>query len=266
MADLPLVDHFGGGSLRVRPADHLWGTGAIVGSSIAARIPARHELTALTVGSAAMAISLGSIAVVPNLPLAIVVGTIGGAGSGIAFTPWFSLLQRMTPDRDRGTAFAMAETFEQTSFVAGMVAAGALISILGVQPTYLVSGLLLALAAGTARRLARPRPLPHREPVLVLAAVVILRPGRWRRLCPRRGPLLPHRRRVVVAHPLDLDVAGARDQLGGAATAARVDERVAASVHDERRGAAPPQSIRPRPVADHGRIWRPTPAGQKHRS
>ena len=163
VADLPLVDHLGGGATGYALLTTLWGTGAIVGSSIAARIPARHELTALTVGSAAMAISLGSIAVVPNLALAIAVGTIGGAGSGIAFTPWFSLLQRMTPDADRGTAFAMAETFEQTSFVAGMVAAGALISILGVQPTYLVSGLLLALAAGTARRLARSRPLPPRS-------------------------------------------------------------------------------------------------------
>ena len=87
----------------------------------------------------------------------------------------------MTPDGDRGTAFAMAETFEQTSFVAGMVAAGALISILGVQPTYLVSGLLLAAAAGTARRLARLGGTASVEPVLVLAAVVILRPRPWRR-------------------------------------------------------------------------------------
>ena len=170
VADLPLVDHLGGGATGYALLTTLWGTGAIVGSSIAARIPARHELTALTVGSAAMAISLGSIAVVPNLPLAIAVGTIGGAGSGIAFTPWFSLLQRMTPDGDRGTAFAMAETFEQTSFVAGMVAAGALISSLGVQPTYLVSGLLLAAAAGTAHRLARSAAAPSLEPRLVLTA------------------------------------------------------------------------------------------------
>ena len=74
----------------------------------------------------------------------------------------------MTPD-DRGTAFAMAETFEQTSFVAGMVAAGALISTLGVQPTYLVSGLLLAAAAGTARRVARVSAPGPVEPALALA-------------------------------------------------------------------------------------------------
>jgi MFS family permease len=169
VADLPLVDHLGGGATGYALLTTLWGTGAIIGSSVAGRIPARHELTALAAGSAAMALSVGSIALVPNLPLAIAVGAIGGAGSGIAFTPWFSLLQRMTPDRDRGTAFAMAETFEQTSFVAGMVAAGALISTLGVQPTYLVSGLLLAAAAATARRLARASAPGVVEPVLALA-------------------------------------------------------------------------------------------------
>ena len=169
VADLPLVDHLGGGATGYALLTTLWGTGAIAGSSIAARIPARHELASLTVGSAAMAIALGSIAVVPNLPLAIAVGTIGGAGSGIAFTPWFSLLQRMTPDRDRGTAFAMAETFEQLSFVGGMIAAGGLISAVGVQATYLVPGLLLAAAAGTAHRLARSPATPTADRVLILA-------------------------------------------------------------------------------------------------
>ena len=39
--------------------------------------------------------------------------------------------------------------------------------------------------------------------------------------------------RVVVAHALDLDVARAGNQLGGATTAARIDQRVAIAVHDE---------------------------------
>ena len=155
VADLPLVEHLGGGATGYALLTTLWGAGAVVGSSVAARIPTRHELTALTVGTAAMAVSLGSIAVVPNLPVAIAVGAIGGVGSGIAFTPWFSLLQRMTADGDRGTAFAMAETFEQASFVGGMVAAGGLVGAIGVQPTYLVAGALLAAAAVTARRLTR---------------------------------------------------------------------------------------------------------------
>ena len=75
VADLPLVDHLGGDVTGYALLTTLWGAGAIVGSSVAARIPARHELTALTVGVSRN----GDIAGVdrglcPNLPLAIAVG------------------------------------------------------------------------------------------------------------------------------------------------------------------------------------------------
>jgi MFS family permease len=167
VSDLPLVDHLGGGPTGYALLTTLWGTGAIVGSTIAGRVPAGHELRALTVGTGAMALSIGSLALVPNLPLAIAVGTIGGLGSGVAFTPWYSLMQRATPDPERGTAFAMAETFEQSAFVGGMVAAGGLISLLGAQPTYLVAGFLLAGAVATAHGLARS---PAEIPVYALLA------------------------------------------------------------------------------------------------
>ena len=155
VADLPLVDHFDGGSLGYALLTTLWGAGAIAGSWLASRMPARLERRSLVAGTALMAVSLGSIAVMPNLPAAILVGTVGGVGSGFAFTPWFSLLQRLTPDRDRGTAFAMAETFEQCSFIAGMVAAGAVVEAIGARPTYLVPGGLLAVATALAVHDAR---------------------------------------------------------------------------------------------------------------
>lgn len=151
VADLPLVDHFDGGAVAYALLTTLWGAGAVLGSSLATRIPPHREAAALTGGTLAMAVSLGSIAVMPTLPLAIAVGTVGGVGSGVAFTPWYSLLQRVTPDRFRGTAFAMAETFEQVSFVGGMVVAGGLVTVLGAQPTYLVPGALLAVASWVAR-------------------------------------------------------------------------------------------------------------------
>ena len=69
VADLPLVDHLGGGAAGYALLTTLWGTGAIVGSSIAARIPVRHELAALTAGSTAMAISVASIALDAQPPL-----------------------------------------------------------------------------------------------------------------------------------------------------------------------------------------------------
>jgi MFS family permease len=100
-------------------------------------------------------VSIGSISVMPNLATAIAVGTVGGLGSGIAFAPWFSLLQRATADGERGTAFAIAETLEQSSFIAGMVLAGAVVGLLGPQATYLLPGALLLGATIVAIRLDR---------------------------------------------------------------------------------------------------------------
>lgn len=155
VADLPLVDHFGGGSVGYALLTTLWGAGAVAGSWGVARVSADHERRALVAGTTAMAVSIGSIALMPNLPAVIAVGTLGGVGSGIAFTPWFSLLQRATPDGERGTAFAMAETFEQSAFVTGMIVAGGAVGFLGPRATYLVPGALLLLAAGVAHRFGR---------------------------------------------------------------------------------------------------------------
>jgi hypothetical protein len=49
----------------------------------------------------------------------------------IAFTPWFSLFPRATADSQRGTAFAMADMFEQSSFITGMIVAGLAVGFLG---------------------------------------------------------------------------------------------------------------------------------------
>lgn len=158
VADLPLIDHFGGGSLAYALLTTLWGVGAIAGSATAGRLPPRLEGACLTGGALAMGLSLGSLFVVPNLPLAIALGTIGGFGDGLAFTPWYTLMQRLTPDHERGAAFAMAETIDQGAFVGGMVAAGPVIHAVGVQPTYLVPGVLMLAAAGAAHRLRREPP------------------------------------------------------------------------------------------------------------
>jgi MFS family permease len=155
VADLPLVDHFGGGSVAYALLTALWGGGAVAGSVLAGRIARRHEPTALVGGAAAMGLSLGVLAVVPNLPLAIAVGVVGGAGDGVLFVPWYSMLQRLTPDAERGTAFAMADTLDQTAFVAGMVVAGPLVEVVGVQATYLFPGVLMLGAAYLATGIDR---------------------------------------------------------------------------------------------------------------
>lgn len=153
VADLPLVDHLGGGSVGYALLTTLWGIGAVAGSWAAARLPEHLETRALVIGTTAMALSVSSLSVLPNLAAVIVVGAVGGLGSGVVFPPWFSLLQRSTSDAERGTTFAIAETFEQTSFLAGMTMAGLLVGWVGPRTTYLVPGALLLVATAMARRL-----------------------------------------------------------------------------------------------------------------
>jgi MFS family permease len=156
VADLPLVDELGGGSVAYALLTSLWGIGAVAGSTATTRLAARHERLAFVGGTAAMGVSLGSISVMPNLPAAIVVGTLGGLGAGLSFTQWYTLLQRASPDAERGTSFAIAETIEQVAFVVGMVAAGPVVDALGPQPTYLVPGVLLLTATVAAAASSGP--------------------------------------------------------------------------------------------------------------
>jgi len=158
VADLPLVDRLGGGSVGYALLTTLWGVGAVVGSWAAARLPERLETRALVLGTTAMALSVSSLAVLPDLGVVIAVGAVGGLGSGIVFPPWFSLLQRRASDAERGTTFAVAETFEQTSFLAGMTVAGLLVGAIGPRATYLIPGALLLAAAAAARRLTSEDP------------------------------------------------------------------------------------------------------------
>ena len=65
VADLPLVDHFDGGSVAYALLTTLWGTGAVVGSALARRTPRQLERRALVMGTAAMAVSLASLSVAP---------------------------------------------------------------------------------------------------------------------------------------------------------------------------------------------------------
>jgi MFS family permease len=155
VADLPLVEHFHAGSVGYGLLTTLWGLGAVVGSWIAARsLTERSEFRAFALGTVAMAASIGSIAAMPTFPLAVLVGTVGGVGSGFALTPWFGLVQRHSEDRVRSRVFAAAETCEQIAFVIGMVAGGFIVSAIGPRPTYLVPGGLLAAGSVVAGGLA----------------------------------------------------------------------------------------------------------------
>jgi MFS family permease len=192
VADLPLADHFDAGSAGYGLLTTLWGLGAVAGSWAAARwLRPSGEALALALGTTAMAVSLGSIAAMPAFAPIVLVGTIGGIGSGYAFTPWFTMVQRLTEDLHRGRVFAAAEACEQGAFVAGMLVAGWIVDAIGPRPTYLVPGLLLTLGATIAARIWRSIPASVAVPTAQPPGAVAAEPAVGRQPEPPPGVQAP---------------------------------------------------------------------------
>ena len=93
-----------------------------------------------------MAVSLGSIAVLPTFVLIVAVGAVGGTGSGFVFVPILLLVQHNTTDRVRGRVVAATESSEQVAFLIGMGTAAAVLGHVQPQHAYALAGLALLCA------------------------------------------------------------------------------------------------------------------------
>jgi MFS family permease len=163
--DPALSRYFHAGSIGYGLLTAVWGAGAVVGALVAGRtVSISVAPRAVVWGMAAMAVSLGSIVVLPNFALIVAAGAIGGAGSGFVFIPWLLLIQHHAPDAIRGRVVAAAEAFDQMAFLAGMGVAVPAIALTNPHQAYAVCGVLLTAAAGiaaassTTRASAAPAP------------------------------------------------------------------------------------------------------------
>ncbi len=145
--DPALSRYFHAGSLGYGLLTAVWGAGAVVGAVVAGRVvTVERAHHAVVRGMAAMAVSLGSIAVLPTFPLIVAAGAIGGAGSGFVFIPWLLLLQHHSPDHVRGRVVAAADAFDQIAFLAGMGLAVPAIALANPHRAYALAGMLLVAA------------------------------------------------------------------------------------------------------------------------
>jgi MFS family permease len=168
--DPVLTRYFHAGSVGYGLLTTVWGAGAVAGAVVAGRtVTVRRAGPAVVWGMAGMAVSLGSIPLLPNFALIVAAGAIGGVGNGFVFIPWLLLVQHHTGDAIRGRVVAAAEAFEQLAFLAGMGAIVPVIASVGPHRAYAIPGALLAVAAGAATappRAARPAtadPFPAAE-------------------------------------------------------------------------------------------------------
>lgn len=146
--DPVLTRFFHAGSIGYGLLTTVWGGGAVVGAILAGRsITVVNARVAVTWGMAAMAVSLGSIVILPNFALIVAAGAVGGVGSGFVFVPWLLMVQHHSEDAVRGRVIAATETFDQIMFLTGMGLAVPTLGWLGPHHGYGLAGVLLALAA-----------------------------------------------------------------------------------------------------------------------
>ena len=110
-------------------------------------------------------------AVAPFFWLILMTFALGGFGNGLALVHDRLLLAHTVPEALHGRLFALHKTCTSGAFVIAFVAAGALISTLGVQAMFLFAGLLLIVIILVVR--------PH----LQGAVAGTHRPSRRRRRC-----------------------------------------------------------------------------------
>lgn len=133
-----------------------WGLGMLLGSAAApaaARRWPRERLFWISVAIVGVAVLAASQAQV--LSPVLVFWLFAGAGNAVGTVAYESLLQERTPDALRGRIIAAVEACVHVSFLIGALFASGLASAVGIRGSYIVSGLLLLVAAMVGRRLFR---------------------------------------------------------------------------------------------------------------
>jgi MFS family permease len=114
-------------------------------------------------GRATMAVGIGLVAALPLLPAAVACYALGGVGGGFMAVAAQSLIVRRTPDEMRARLLAAIDGCRNLAFGAGVLAAGAVVQLLGPRPAYALVGVgvLIGCApiAALVRQLGGPRPL-----------------------------------------------------------------------------------------------------------
>ncbi len=147
VADRPLSEDFGAGSIGFGLMIGLWGAGSVAGSWLATRLKASQEPAALVTGFALAGLAGLAIWVSPVFALVLVANVMWGLGDALAVVAEQGIIQRRTPEAVRSRVVAANEAMVHTALMAGFLLATPAIDAIGPQATYAIGG-VAALAAG----------------------------------------------------------------------------------------------------------------------
>jgi MFS family permease len=164
VADAPLAEFFGAGSIGFALLITCWGSGSVLGAACGRFMNARTEPVWLAVASFGIAAAAFGVGWAPALPVALVCLLIMGTSDGITMVAENGIMQRRTPDALRSRTMAAFEAVLSLGLAIAYILAGPVLHAVGPQPVYRIGGLTALVAALTLSPLIRLRHVPEIEP------------------------------------------------------------------------------------------------------
>ena len=174
VADVPLAEKFGAGSLGFGLMITAWGAGSAAGSFAGRWLNEAKEPRALFLGMLLVGFATAAIAVSPWFAPIIAMCLFSGIGDSIALVADQGIQQRRTPDVVRSRVMAAMEFVVMVAYALALVFSGQVLRVVGPQHVYLIGG-VTALVGGavlwpvvrTTRRIPiepAPEPVTASEP------------------------------------------------------------------------------------------------------
>lgn len=140
VADVPLVEVFGAGSLGYGVLIACWGGGSIVGSLFGRFVRSTNEALLFTLGTGVVAATSIVVGFSPWFPLVLGAILAMGVGDGTSLVAQQVIMQRQTPDVVRSRVSGAFDAVIHVGLAASYVIAGPAVAWLGPKGVYVVGG------------------------------------------------------------------------------------------------------------------------------
>jgi predicted MFS family arabinose efflux permease len=140
VADVPLAEQFGAGSIGFGLMITFWGAGSVAGSFAGRWLNEEKEPRALFLGMLLVGFATAAIGVSPWFAPILAMTLLSGIGDSIAIVADQGIEQRRTPDAVRSRVMAAIEFVAMISYAIALVFAGQVLRLVGPQHVYLIGG------------------------------------------------------------------------------------------------------------------------------
>ena len=182
------------------------GFGGLAGAAVTFLLVGRQRLAlALTAGAVTAGVAFAFAGVAGNVPIALALIAVSGAGKVFFDVASRTFLQRLLPDHLLTAVFGLQESVMMAGIAVGALAAPVLVASVGAEMSFVAAGLFLPLVALAAFTRLRAFDAQAQVPADVLALLLgvpilaVLKPRIVERLARDSVPVLVDADEVVVA-------------------------------------------------------------------